>query len=75
MSIEFKVGDIVRANSRHVNPDRKYDKGFVAALNGKEIWVVWFGFKYEVHLSFKDELVLIWRDENKYLEGVEKHNG
>ena len=66
--MNFKVGDIVRGTEVHTNPARMSDKGFVANIWKNQIWVLWFGSKYDVQVAYEHELELLWRDPVGYLE-------
>ena len=66
--MNFKVGDIVRGTKAHTNPSRMSDKGFVAKIWKNQIWVLWFGSKYDVQAAFERDLELLWRDPMGYLE-------
>lgn len=66
--MNFKVGDIVRGTEAHPNPARMSDKGFVANIWKNQIWVLWFGFEYDVQVAFERDLELLWRNPMGYLE-------
>ena len=66
--MKFKIGDIVCGNKKHLNSNRQLDKGVVAKIGETCLWVVWFEKGYEVQSAYQQELKLLWRDPEGYLE-------
>lgn len=53
----IKVGDIVRGNSNHINPERQYDVGVITKISGDDIyWVKWSN---TTQVAFGSELDLV----------------
>ena len=66
--MNFRIGDIVRGNKFHINPERMSDKGFVADVREGHVLMIWFGSRYDAQVAFNNELELIWREPMGYLE-------
>lgn len=58
--MNFKVGDFVKGNELHCNPERMKDTSIVVEVLEKEFgyWICWFNDKQK-HFAEDDELELV----------------